>query len=113
MDVRIVVVEDTPELAWLAEHFLTQGGHDVTVAPFITEQMLQPSYWENIDCAVVDSRLPRRDGSVLLAYLAGSCPHVRRVLCTALVEETEGREHAEFCLLKPYDKDDLLAAVIP
>ncbi len=108
---RIVVVEDEAELAWLADHFLRDAGHEVTVAPFITEAMLDPSYWSDVDCAVVDARLPRRDGSILLAYLAGSCPHVRRVLCTASVDEREGREHAQRVLLKPYDKDEMAAAV--
>lgn len=110
---RIVVVEDVEELAWLAEHYLTPAGHEVVTERRITDPMLQPDHWQGVDCAVVDARLPGRAGEVLLAFLKAACPRVRRVLCSASMEMGDAAPLADVTLLKPYDKEEILEAVQP
>ena len=111
MTLRVVVVDDEPDLRWLASHYLVEAGFGVETWDRVSDDLLELSAWDGVGAAVVDGRIPFRPGAVLLEWLADNAPHVRRVLCTASVHDAVRDTRAHVILLKPYSPEQLVEAV--
>jgi len=104
---RVVVVEDNPDVAELARRQLDLAGHAVVVLPGGTAALAYDA-WHRADVAVIDLRMPTIDGSHVLAYLAVHEPHVRCVVLSADVIAAHDL-HVR-CVAKPWTVEELLEA---
>jgi DNA-binding response OmpR family regulator len=76
---RILVVEDEPDMNWLIEQILQRAGYTVTAVSNAREA-LQQTRTNSYAVAVIDSKLPDRDGLDLAASIRQECPGAAVVL---------------------------------
>lgn len=82
----VLVVEDNPEIAWLARFHLTDAGHQVEVIGGEWRRLFDIATWIDVDVAVVDLSLGGDiTGADVLRWLAEYLPGIRRVVFTASV----------------------------
>jgi CheY-like chemotaxis protein len=89
---KVLVVEDTPDSAELAQRVLTARGFSVTLAGD-AETALQAAIDDPPDVIVLDLGLPDADGQTLVGWMR-RVPALARtpiVVCTAWPEETAKR----------------------
>ena len=109
---RIRVIEDTPEIAWLAKFHLEAEHHTVITTTGEFERVLRDEAWNDIDVAVVDLMLPGINGKEILRWLSEHRPDIRRIAMTASLpsaEEVIGLAHET--LIKPFSSSELARAV--
>ena len=111
---RILVIEDEPQLARHVTSALTRHGH-VAKAVFDGAEGLKAALEEPPDLLVLDLNLPSLDGLTVLARLhAAGCP--ARVLILTARGDVEHRVKglnagADDYLAKPFSLDELVARV--
>jgi response regulator of citrate/malate metabolism len=104
--IRLLLVEDDPDLAGLAGAIL---GMTSEVRVRLTAAEVAPDDVAWADVALVDFMLPGRNGCDLLHLVATANPTCRRILWTA---SSHPCPHAQVILRKPVDAVELEAAVI-
>jgi CheY-like chemotaxis protein len=112
---RVLVVDDEPLVASAARRLLSRA-HEVQVAHSgaAALAMLEAALFDAVLC---DIMMPQMTGPELHARLSATRPEVaeRMVFLTGGVFDphSEGflREHARWCMGKPFDPRDLLALV--
>ena len=111
---RILVVEDEPEMAGLILDRLKRSGFEVDCAPSIAAASVAIEAGA-YSLALLDRRLPDGDGVSLIPLIRRTHPGVRILMLTALDSVTEkivGLDAgADDYLTKPFDIDELLARV--
>jgi len=110
--VRILVVEDDPDLAANLGDFLELRGHSVDFAATAHEGM-QLAGSERFDAIVLDRLLPGTDGADLCRSLRAS-GHGTPILMLTALDKVEQRVEglaagADDYLVKPFAMDELLA----
>jgi two-component system OmpR family response regulator len=112
--VRILLVEDEPEMARLIVECLNQSGFDADHVATIgkaRESIGAHTY----SLALLDRRLPDGDGVSLIEDIRRTHPGVRVLMLTALdsvVDKIVGLDAgADDYLAKPFDRDELLARI--
>ncbi len=80
--VRILVVEDDPEMRALLRDELSDEGHGVILAEDGTEAASKIGH-EAFDLVITDMRMPKAGGLELLAVVKQACPDMPVILITA------------------------------
>lgn len=111
---RILIVEDQPEMASLMAERLTRSGYvadNVGTLEDAIEALRQYDY----PMILLDRRLPDGDGVSILQLVRSTKPNTRVLLVTALRsidERINGLDAgADDYLTKPFDADELLARI--
>ena len=111
---RLLVVEDEPDLAQAVADHLAASGHAVDRAPTL-EDAQAAARATAYDLILLDLRLPDGDGLDLLRDLRDSHDATPVLIVTArdrITERIAGLEAgADDYLVKPYDLDEMLARV--
>lgn len=111
---RILVVEDEPQLASTLRQALTEEGYSADVAPDGDEGLRLGTNF-GYDLVVLDLLLPKRHGLSVLRELKKAKPGLPILVLTALdqtEEKVDGLERgADDYLAKPYALAELLARV--
>jgi DNA-binding response OmpR family regulator len=111
---RILVVEDDPDIRRLNELVLLDCGYQVDVAPdgAAAWQALQ---LENYDLMVTDNQMPKMSGVELLQKLHAASINVPVIMATGTPPEEELKRRPwlqiKAMLLKPYTIEELVRAV--
>jgi CheY-like chemotaxis protein len=97
----VLLVEDSPDVAWLASFHLRDAGCDVVTISDEWPRLFDAGTWRDVDVAVVDLHLGGDvTGVDVLRWLAEHSPAIRRVVFTASItssEELAYREAHELC----------------
>jgi DNA-binding NtrC family response regulator len=108
---RVLVVEDEPELRAAVAEGLREAGHSVEVAGDGAEAVAQVTS-SVFDVVVTDVNLPKVDGIALLKRTRAEAPSTSVVLVTAYGQIAQAvaalKEGAYDYLTKPFDLDELL-----
>lgn len=93
---KVMIVEDSADLAWLASFHLRDAGYEVDAISGDWRQVFDIARWLDVDVAVVDLHL-RADitGVDILRWLAEYLPGIRRVVFTASIDAADGDPYAE------------------
>jgi DNA-binding response OmpR family regulator len=109
---RILVVDDEPELARTLAQALEEAGYAVDVA-FDGEQALRLGNGYEYDAVILDLLLPKRHGFSVLKDLKMAKPKLPVVVLTALdqvAEKIDGLDRgADAYVTKPFEIPELLA----
>lgn len=111
---RIVIVEDEDDIAYLEAFPLEERGHSVRVVTSNFATLLNGGGgWDNVDVALIDLMLPTQDGEDIVRHLYYNFPHVRRIICTAAPSRVKGEvaSLAHVLLTKPFSAKELIAAI--
>lgn len=105
---HVLIVDDEPSICWSFREFLTDDGHDVSIASS-AEEALQIVERVQPDAVVLDVRLPGMDGLTALSHLRKAAGDVPIIVITAFGDlQTAVRtvqEGAFEYLPKPFDLD--------
>lgn len=107
---RIVVVEDEPDISRLYRTLLEADGHTVSCITRAADA-LTGTGWADVDVAVVDLMMPEVSGEVVLRYLVEHQPHVRRIVGSAVDITAKVAGLAHVVLRKPFSPDALSRAL--
>ncbi len=110
---RVLVVEDEPELLRVVARALREEGYAVDEAADGEDGLSKATAWE-YDAIVLDLMLPRRDGWQVLAGLRRRRPTPVLILTArdAVVDRIRGLDGgADDYLVKPFELAELLARV--
>ncbi len=111
---RILIVEDQPEMASLVADRLSQSGYVVDSVGTLAEAIEALKQYD-YPMILLDRRLPDGDGVSILQMVRSMKPSIRVLLVTALRsidERINGLDAgADDYLTKPFDVDELLARV--
>lgn len=109
---RILVVEDEPQMAALLKEGLSEEGHHVYVAPN-GEEGLQTAQSRSFDVIVLDLMLPKMDGMAVARRLREAANLTPLLMLTArdkVSDIVKGLDHgADDYLTKPFSFEVLLA----
>ena len=105
---RILIVDDEPSICWALREFLTDGGHEVSVAAS-AEEGLEKAGSGGLDAVVLDIRLPGMDGLAALGEFRARIGPAPIIIVTAfgnLETVVQAMEGGAFeYLVKPFDLD--------
>lgn len=111
---HVLIVDDEPSVCWAFKEFLTDEGHEVSVAPS-AEEALRLTEKIRPDAVVLDVRLPGLDGITAISRLRDRIGSVPIVVITAFGSlDTAVRAIAEGAfdyLPKPFDLDQAAEVV--
>lgn len=111
---RILVVDDQENMCWILQRVLGQAGFEVHTATSAGESLAKAAAHE-MQAAVIDYRLPDRDGISVLAELRKLNPGMAAVLMTSYGSAAlchSALQHGfTACLDKPFRNQDLLACL--
>jgi CheY-like chemotaxis protein len=109
---RILAIEDDPDLAELYESFLAGEGHDVLLAHNGREALRLLG--ERPDVILLDLRLPDTDGAILLRRIR-SWPGLGKtrviVVSSTMPDDPRGIAGADAVVSKPFDLSELLGTI--
>lgn len=114
---RVLVVDDVPEIGKLLHLLLTAEGHATSMVARDFGQLLADDYpWQRVDVAICDLNLGASPvtGTDLLLYIGRVAPHVRRVAFSAAGHGAlvEAGDVADVVLRKgELDIDEVVAAI--
>ena len=109
---RVVVIEDGPDLAFMLAQRLRLDDPDVEVVTITAdfEHAVANHPWHDVDIAVVDIMLPRIDGRTIAYWLHTQHPNVRVLVWSALPQEQLLDIAADKVIVKQ-DIDGLVRAI--
>lgn len=113
---RILITDDEPDMRVLLQHILEDEGHE-TFQATDGEEALTLVASVHPDLLVLDLMMPKADGFTVLETMiaAGFIEQVKVLIVTAKSSESDfarGYElGADLYLTKPFDPDELVAAV--
>ena len=113
--IRILIVDDEPEICSFLQEFLVKKGHEVLTA---TDSMdvLQIIQSVRPHMVLLDIRMPRKDGVALLQEIKSLDPEIGVIMVTAVREEVLAKKTmalgADGYITKPIDLDYLEANIL-
>jgi CheY-like chemotaxis protein len=112
---RILLVEDNVDMRFLIARMLKREGYEVVESDdgsYASEMLKTDSQFHIILC---DTQMPLMDGFQLLQEIKQEYPHILFILMTSAPTpewSVKGKElGADYCLLKPETKEDVLNAL--
>lgn len=111
---RIVLIEDNTDISALEVRTLVMAGHEVFPVFKVQDFLFEEAFWKNWDVAIIDLMLAgsNRNGLYIAEWLMDNCPGVKRIICTALEHILDKLpDNVGYKLAKPFDVDELVAAV--
>jgi DNA-binding response OmpR family regulator len=108
---RVVVVEDSVEIARMVETILSLADITTSLVTSNFECLFAAETWQGVDAAVIDLMLPGVDGEDVVRYLAAEHPAVRRVVLSAVAHYRPGLDELATLLTKPVSPHTLLNAL--
>jgi FixJ family two-component response regulator len=110
-DALVAVVDDDPRILGALENLLESAGYAVRLFASATA-LLEAGRLGEIDCVISDINMPEIDGLELSRLLQVARPGLPIILITGHPEMLNGSFGANHRLFtKPYDPDELLAAI--
>jgi FixJ family two-component response regulator len=112
-DALIAVVDDDPRVLGSLENLLESAGYVVSLFTSAVA-LLQADRLGEIDCVISDINMPAMDGLELSRLLKAARPGLPMILITghpALLNGSFGATAQYRLFTKPYDPDELLAAI--
>ena len=113
---RIIIIDDEVDMCWVLERLLRHRGYDVATAG-TGEQGLALLRQPGVELAIIDCKLPDREGLDIAAEVVAFHPAISLILISGFPFAEEGalRErlqtlNAHF-LAKPFEVTDLTALV--
>lgn len=82
-DVRVLIVEDSEEIAYLIKQNFAASNVEVQTHTNNFQLLLEPEVWANIDAVLLDLMLPGISGWDIAEYLTAQHPHIRIVILSA------------------------------
>ncbi len=111
---RILVVDDDPDIRWSTGRALQQAGHDVHIA-CDGEEALQRLLEDVYQLVITDIRMPKCDGLSLFRHIRAHCPDTAVILITAYAAIEDAvdalKQGAYDYLTKPFDLAELVLKV--
>lgn len=106
---KILVVDDEPDLCWVLEQALKADGHEITRAETgeIAREIIEDA---SFDLAFIDIRLPDEDGFSIAEFLKKNNPDVKVVIISGYYyPEDEGLQDKDVdgFISKPFDLDQI------
>ncbi len=111
---RVLVVDDQEDICWVLAKLLSEKGHVVRSAPTGSAALAMIATFE-CDVAVVDYRLPDRDGCSLIEEMTRRLPGLLAILMTSYGNASlreivrDGRAYAYFD--KPFNNGAIIRIV--
>lgn len=113
--IRILVVDDEPEICDFLKEFLVKKNYEVTTASD-AEAATQMVKERRPHLVLLDIRMPQKDGVVLLKEIKKINPGIGVIMVTAVRDETLAKETmtlgADGYITKPIDLDYLETNVL-
>ncbi|MDA8125105.1 MAG: response regulator [Deltaproteobacteria bacterium] len=108
---RLLVVDDNPELLEVLSDAMALFGHEVDTAKDGIDAMdLQTN--QHYDIVITDADMPRLDGIELCRFIKTHSPAVKIIGMSGSLALAEFKDAgADFCLSKPFSIDQLRDAV--
>ena len=110
--VKILIVEDEPEIAQIIDAFLRRESADCLIVGD-GESAVDTARWWRPDIVILDLRLPRRDGLSVLADLRAADPQPGIIILSALGEDidklTAFRLGCDDYVVKPFNPLEIVA----
>jgi DNA-binding NtrC family response regulator len=111
---HILVADDEESYRDLLLTHLTNAAYDVMTAAN-GEEAINVLRKQNIDLALLDIRMPKRDGIQVLQFIKQNCPRTRSIMMTGYADLDLAMSAKELGAVdfinKPFTLDDLLTAV--
>ena len=116
MSIKVLIVDDEPNVAKSVNRLLMSVGYDTTVVQGGDEalDLLQSGHQFNV--VVSDQRMPKMTGAQLFEKMQQQYPLIKRILLTGYTDLDSLRAavnngHIYRFLLKPWDDDELIQSV--
>jgi len=114
MKKNILIVDDDPSIVKITRLYLTKNGYDVEEA-YDGQSALNRIQLGQVDLAVLDLMLPKKDGWAVCRELRASQDRTPIIMLTArgeVHERIEGlRMGADDYMIKPFDPNELIARI--
>jgi DNA-binding NtrC family response regulator len=111
---NILSADDDEDLVNLLSRELSNVGYNVSVA-FDGAQAITLSTEKKFDLAILDIKMPKKDGLEVLKFIKENSPSTKVIMLTAYADVANAlaakRLGAEDFLEKPYDLGELLSTI--
>jgi|WetSurMetagenome_2_1015567.scaffolds.fasta_scaffold321672_2 DNA-binding NtrC family response regulator len=111
---RILIADDEESYRDILSTQLSNAAYEVVVTAN-GEEAIERLGKDKIDLALLDIRMPKRDGMQVLEYIKNNCPGTKAIMLTGFADlelAMEAKELGAFDFInKPFALDDLLATV--
>ena len=106
---KILVVDDEPDLCWVLDQILKTDGHEVTKVERgkAARRMIKKI---SFDFAFIDIRLPDEDGFAIAEYLKKKNPNAKAVIISGYYypeDESLLNKNVDGFISKPFDLDKI------
>lgn len=112
---KVLIVEDDSEMRGMCVRILSRAGYQATAAPDGAAGLATLREDPTIRCALVDLRLPKMDGAVLLEKIKEFDDSIKVVIMTGHATVKSAVQTMKMgavdYLVKPFEMDELLAVV--
>src|SRR5437867_11504812 len=114
-DYFVLIVDDDKAFRDLLRYELERGGYRKLYEAADGEEALDVVAGHHVDLMLLDLRMPRLEGEVVLQFIKDNYPKIRVIVLTGYTEGSVKRNvfrlGADGYLEKPYDSAELLASV--
>ena len=108
---KVLIVEDSAEIAALLKIVLSHAGHEIEVKTDSFSSIIDLTFWNEIDVAIIDQHLDGYDGKEILRWLKQNKPSIRRIMLTGDSSIDAVNANAHIVLIKPVSPHVIQGAV--
>lgn len=98
---RVLIVEDSPEIAHLVSLILSAEGVETVEWTDRFDAIVSETNWDEVDVVIADKFLGIYDGTQLLYWLKREHPEIRRIMMTGDSAVDIASSPAHIVLIKP------------
>ena len=108
---RILVVDDDPDVRWVAAECLRGIGHHVTEARAGDTALTILEQSDPFDLVVIDLAMPGLSGAETVRLARRAHPDLKALFCTGYADVSEAETDDDMLLKKPFGPDTLIESV--